>query len=108
MTRYLARLSGSSWAIGPEAEFDTIAEARRWAESYGTTADQCSIIDLRRWSPRADHPARRHPIVAVHRRDPNGDGRRWYRAVPPTYPDDGATMDRDPLAASKWPGGGAR
>ena len=69
--RYRAELSGPSWTIAPTAMFATIREARRWAESYGTGADRCAII-----ATRSGH------VVAEHRRDTSGDGRRWFRAEP--------------------------
>ncbi len=69
--RYTAHVFGSSWAAGPSASFATITAARRWAEEHGTTADRCIVTDRRRGR-----------IVAEHRRDRNGDGRRWYRATP--------------------------
>ena len=69
MTRtYTAEISGSSWSVGPTADFQTITAARKWAESYGNTADQCVIHD------------RKGELVAVHCRDQNGDGMRWYKA----------------------------
>lgn len=105
MTRYIARMAGPSWARGPEVEVATITEARLWAEEFGDTADECHIIRPRwlLWG----HPDARgtgdwhggdgvrpapvprgcaclavppEALVAIHRRDPNGDGRRWYRA----------------------------
>lgn len=97
--RYQATLSGSAWTAGPVATFERIADARRWAEAHGTTADECAIVDLTRWAPRADHPDRGRPVVALHRRDTSGDGSGWFRATPPPLPvDDGRTIDRDPLA----------
>ncbi len=69
---YSAEIGGSSWSRGPVVTFRTILEAREWAESYGTTADWCAISDAK---GRA---------VAAHRRDPNGNGMRWYRAEPVT------------------------
>ena len=66
-TKYTAEIFGSSWSQGPICEFPTISEARKWAESYGTTADWCSI----RLAGRE---------IASHRRDSNGDGTRWFRA----------------------------
>jgi hypothetical protein len=66
---YIAEIGGPSWSSGPRTECATIREARAWAESYGTTADWCTITDAK---GRA---------VASHRRDPNGDGTRWYRAA---------------------------
>ena len=68
MRTYTAHLSGHSWARGPVANFSTITACRRWAEEYGTTADWCIITDARGRE------------VAQHRRDPNGDGTRGFRA----------------------------
>jgi hypothetical protein len=65
---YTARIGGHSWSRGPEAEFGTIRECRAFAESYGSTADYCTI---------EDHKGR---AVASHRRDTSGDGMRWFRA----------------------------
>lgn len=64
-----AEMFGSSWAVGPVTDHPTITEARRWAESFGTTADVCVITT----------PSGRR--IAEHRRDPNGDGTHWFRAV---------------------------
>lgn len=69
MRTYTAHVSGHSWSVGPTAEFPTITACRRWAEEYGTTADWCTITDAK---------GRK---VGEHRRDPNGDGTRWYRAA---------------------------
>lgn len=54
------------------AKFATIRAARKWAESLGNTANIC-IIDApdKRGNPQCR---------AIHSRDPNGDGMRWYRA----------------------------
>lgn len=68
--RYTATIGGHGWAQGPEAEFGTIREARAWAETFGTTADYCTISDAG------------GRIVASHRRDPNNGGARWIRATP--------------------------
>ena len=62
-----AELFGSGWRQGPVAEFGTITDARRWAESFGTTGDQCAI-------------RRGGRTVALHCRDTSGDGRRWVKA----------------------------
>lgn len=67
---YRATLGGSGWSRGPVHDFPTITAARRWAEAYGGTADWCAIADLC------------GNTVAEHRRDPNGDGMNWYRAMP--------------------------
>jgi len=66
--KYVAYLGGSSWAKGPTGEFDTITECRRWAESYGTTADYCNIY------------TRTSKQVAAHRRSGEGNGMSWYKA----------------------------
>jgi hypothetical protein len=66
---YTAELSGSSWRQGPIAEFATITAARRWAEEYGTTADVCTIRDAKGRE------------VALHCRDMNGNGLRWFRSA---------------------------
>jgi hypothetical protein len=63
---YRAEIGGSSWKIGPEAEFQTIEDAREWAESYGSTADGCAIRD------------KTGRLVAVHSRDPSSG--EWYEA----------------------------
>ena len=68
VARYRAELSGSSWRQGPAAEFDTVREARQWAESYGTTADSCTIRDAKGRE------------VGLHCRDISGNGMRWFRA----------------------------
>jgi hypothetical protein len=67
MEQYTATLGGSSWSRGPVETFRTITEAREWAESYGNTADWCTI-------------ERGTKLVAYHRRDTNGDGMSWYKA----------------------------
>jgi hypothetical protein len=67
--KYIVSIGGSSWSRGPELSAYTITEARKIAESYGTTADWATITTA---SGR---------VVASHRRDPNGDGTRWFRAV---------------------------
>lgn len=66
--KYRAEVFGSAWSRGPTLRTDTITAARAWAEEYGTTADRCVITD------RAGN------VVAEHRRDPNGDGTRWFKA----------------------------
>ena len=69
MSKYLAEIGGSFWRHGPQAEFETIREARRWAEEFGATADSCTITD------------RHGKVVAIHSRDPSGDGSRWFHAA---------------------------
>lgn len=65
---YTAEIGGSSWAKGPITEHDTIRQARAWAESYGSTADWCSIHDAK------------GRVVARHQRNPNAPG-GWFRAT---------------------------
>ncbi len=70
---------GRAWRAGPQRDrpfcfahdperAEEAAAARRWAESFGTTADRCTITDRGR-------------IVAEHVRDTAGDGARWYRST---------------------------
>jgi hypothetical protein len=66
-TKYTAYLYGNSWAIGPKAGFNTITEARKWAESYGITADKCYIQDVK------------DRTVAIHIRSMEGCGRNWFK-----------------------------
>lgn len=66
---YTAEIGGSSWRQGPTAESHTIRECRKWAESFGTTADWCTITDAK------------GNVVGSHRRDSNGDGMRWFIAT---------------------------
>lgn len=61
--KYQAKMTG-----GPEADFATITEARRWAESFGDTYAECYIY------------TRTGKCVAIHERDRNGNGRRWFKA----------------------------
>ena len=63
-----AEIFGQSWRQGPVAKFASIQEARKWAESFGSTADKAVI-------------RRGAKSVAEHRRDTSGDGRRWFKAV---------------------------
>lgn len=67
--KYTATLSGGSWAVGPTAAFATITEARKWAESYGSTADHCRITNGK------------GETVALHIRDANSNGQRWFKAA---------------------------
>jgi hypothetical protein len=69
---YTAEIGGSSWSRGPKAIFQTIREAREWAEEYGTTADHCSIYD----------PMGR--LVGEHRRDTSAKNPKWFRAAIPS------------------------
>lgn len=63
-TKYLATLYP-----GPvQADFETITDARKWAESYGDTADICYV-------------SRNGITVALHVRDTDGDSMRWFRAT---------------------------
>lgn len=42
---YTAQMGGASWSRGPQASFESVKDARQWAESYGNTADFCRIYD---------------------------------------------------------------
>lgn len=66
---YVAEVGGHSWSRNPRAEFETVRECRDWAESYGGTADYCSIYDAN------------SVLVGRHRCDPSGRGQRWFRAA---------------------------
>lgn len=68
MTKYTAEIGGSSWSKGPVLEFDSITDARKWAEEFGTTADWCRITDSKGRE------------IASHRRDTSGDGMKWFEA----------------------------
>lgn len=70
--KYFAAINGASWAHGPVGHFDTIKQARKWAESFGDTADECAIFRVL---------AKRMRLVAVYKRDSNGNGQRWFRAT---------------------------
>ena len=65
--KFQAYINGSSWKNGPMAEFNTIREARAWAEEYGNTADYCNIC------------TRGGKLVAQHVRERNANGTRWFR-----------------------------
>ena len=67
--RYLAQLH-SGCQIVARLYFYRLTDARQWAESFGTTAD--SLVVSR---PRSG------TVVAVYRRDRNGDGSRWFKAA---------------------------
>lgn len=69
LSKYRAEIGGASWSQGPVAFFDTIREARAWAEEYGTTADICVISN-----------ARNGVVVARHLRDTSkSHAARWYK-----------------------------
>jgi hypothetical protein len=53
------------------ARFNTLSEARRWAEGFGRAADECTICD------------RLENTVGLHVRDTTGEGLRWYRTPVP-------------------------
>ena len=72
MSRYYAYIESPSWRVGPYRGCATLTEARQWAESFGTTADSCFVY-------RGRYGA---SIAALFRRDPEGNGERWYRATP--------------------------
>ncbi len=66
---FAAYMHGSSMSRSPKAEFNRIRDAREWAESYGTTADSCTLDGAN------------GVAVGRHMRDRNGDGTRWFRAA---------------------------
>lgn len=66
---YKAEVGGASWSAGPAATFRTVRECRQFAESFGTTADWCTILD---WKGRK---------VGEHRRDTSGCGTDWFRVA---------------------------
>lgn len=66
--KFRAEIGGSSIGRPIEAEFNKLSEARRWAEEFGTTADRCNVY-------------RGERLVASYRRDPNGNGTKWFKAA---------------------------
>ena len=72
MKKYQAVLTGPSIRKDIRAEFNSITECRKWAESYGTTADACSI-----WTNSIKNPRN----IAWHRRSTEGNGMSWFRAA---------------------------
>jgi hypothetical protein len=66
---YVAELGRRDSAAAHTANFNTIADARRWAQDHGSAADWCVI----RCAGRE---------VARHQRDTSGDGLRWFRVLP--------------------------
>ena len=65
---YVAELGKQDSPATRTASFNTIADARRWAQQHGSAADWCVI----RCGGRE---------VARHQRDPGGDGLRWFRVL---------------------------
>ena len=77
---------------GADADFATIREARRWAESFGDTANHCTVRTAS------------GSVVAEHRRDANDDGRRWFRvAMPQPRWEDIANAVRNPNPIPDFP-----
>jgi hypothetical protein len=70
---YIVRVGGASWSRGPLKEHTSkraaMAAAVKATRSYGTTANY--VV--------AETTA--GDLLATWRRDGNGDGRRWRRAV---------------------------
>jgi hypothetical protein len=66
---YVAELGSRQSPATQTASFNTIADARQWAQGHGSAADWCVI----RCSGRE---------VARHERDTGGDGLRWFRVLP--------------------------
>jgi hypothetical protein len=69
MSKYTAKITGSQWSRGPQAEFNTIRECREWAEGYGALGDNCLIYD------------NTGKLVAQHSRDRNSTGTDWFKAA---------------------------
>ncbi len=67
-TWYDADIYGSNVGNPYRIKFQTIKEAREYAESYGTQIDGAVI---------RNHNGK---IVARHVRDTRGDGTRWFKA----------------------------
>lgn len=67
--RIFASVDGS-----PAIECGSITEARRYAESFGSTARRCEIL-------LANATLLKFTVIAAHVRDTNGDGLRWFKAV---------------------------
>lgn len=65
--RILAVMYDASCVRGPEAHFNTVQEAQKWAESFGSQYDKCFI-------------GTRAQIMTMHIRDRSGDGLAWYMA----------------------------
>lgn len=51
--------------------FDTIRQCRAWAEKFGNTMNRCDI----------HRTTKSRKKVALHVRDKNGDGSRWFIAT---------------------------
>jgi hypothetical protein len=66
---YVAELGTRDSSATETANFNTIADARAWAQRHGRAADWCVI----RCGGRE---------VARHERDTQGDGLRWFRVLP--------------------------
>lgn len=88
--KYHVTIGGQGWARGPEDDFATVRECRRYAESYGTTADWAEIRDGR------------GRLIAEHRRDCNGDGTRWFRAYADPATKD-KTMNKEAHTTTRTP-----
>jgi len=66
---YVAELGIRDSSVTQTAPFNTIAEARAWAQGHGRAADWCVI----RYAGR---------VVARHERETTGDGLGWFRVLP--------------------------
>lgn len=53
----------------------SVTEARQTAEEYGQAADDALIYRCQKTD------ASKRVLVARHRRSPEGDGMRWYKAT---------------------------
>jgi hypothetical protein len=70
MSKYTVNIFSLSGDFVKEVrDVDTITEGRRLAEDWGDMADSAEIVD------RAGY------VVAYHKRSPEGNGMRWYKAA---------------------------
>jgi len=70
-SKYIVRIGGHSWAVGPSLHATTLSEARETIKQYGTTADYADVIRHRD-----------DKLIEAWRRSTEGYGMRWYKAVP--------------------------
>lgn len=70
MTKYIAQIYVNGYVHNYPT--NTITQARRQAEEFGTAASSCAILKVKKTGP--------YPCVARHVRDRAGDGMRWFKA----------------------------
>ena len=82
MTRQYRVYVVSDGSTASTRTFGTITEGRRYAESFGNTADYARIEvegSAKVWKDREVESTAK--VAGVHRRSPEGDGMRWYKAL---------------------------